>query len=88
MFEYGWAGKSHVPCNGRNRLLLYRMASSYFVNDVHKSLQIFPAKTPDVDTPEWKLLDAASAPNLVSIARCLTGYFSHCVEPCRQLLTP
>ncbi|MEB0229964.1 RHS repeat-associated core domain-containing protein, partial [Undibacterium sp. 10I3] len=38
-----------------------------------KSLQIPPAKTPDGDTLGWKLLDAVSNPNLVSIARCLTA---------------
>ncbi|MET3119949.1 hypothetical protein AAKU64_004197, partial [Undibacterium sp. GrIS 1.8] len=32
-----------------------------------------PAKTPDGDTLGWKLLDAVSTPNLVSIARCLTS---------------
>ncbi|MET3120255.1 hypothetical protein AAKU64_004503, partial [Undibacterium sp. GrIS 1.8] len=35
-----------------------------------------PAKTPDGDTLGWKLLDAVSTPNLVSIARCLTCGFT------------
>lgn len=64
--------------DGRNRLLLHRMAPTYFVNDVRvKHSRYPPAKIPDGYIPGWKLLDAVSNPKLESFARCFTrhGYF-------------
>jgi len=40
-----------------------------------------PAKTPDSDTPGWKLLDAVSNPDPVNIARCSTDNSSTAQTP-------